>query len=45
VSLEQVLDEAEILVLGAPHHAYRGLDVGGRDVVDVWGAMGEGIRL
>jgi UDP-N-acetyl-D-mannosaminuronic acid dehydrogenase len=45
VPLEQVLDEAEILVLGAPHHAYRGLDVDGRDIVDVWGAMGEGIRL
>ena len=45
VPLEQVLDEAEILVLGAPHGAYRGLAVGGRDVVDVWGALGEGIRL
>jgi hypothetical protein len=32
-------------VLGAPHGAYRSLDVGGRDVVDVWGAMGDGIRL
>jgi UDP-N-acetyl-D-mannosaminuronic acid dehydrogenase len=45
VPLEQVLDEAEILVLGAPHGVYRGLAVGGRDVVDVWGALGEGIRL
>ena len=25
--------------------AYRGLSVGGKDVVDVWGAMGKGIRL
>ena len=25
--------------------AYRGLQVGGKDVVDVWGALGEGIRL
>ena len=24
---------------------YRGLEVGGKDVVDVWGALGEGIRL
>lgn len=45
VPLEQVLAEAEILVLGAPHRAYRGLDVGGRDVVDVWGITGHGIRL
>jgi len=45
VPLEQVLDQAEILVLGAPHRAYRSLDVGGRDVVDVWGVTGQGIRL
>ena len=25
--------------------AYRALEVGGKDVVDVWGALGEGIRL
>lgn len=43
--LEDVLARSEILVLGAPHRAYRGLVVGGRDVVDVWGAMGDGIRL
>lgn len=45
VSLERVMDEAEILVLGAPHKRYRHLEVGGRDVVDVWGVTGQGIRL
>ncbi len=45
VTLDCVLDESDILVLGAPHRAYRGLEVGGKDVVDVWGVMGEGIRL
>ena len=44
-TLDCVLEESEILVLGVPHKAYRELDVGGRDVVDVWGAMGHGIRL
>src|SRR5512141_867679 len=44
VPLEQVLAESEILVLGAPHKVYRGLQVGGKDVVDVWGAMGDGIQ-
>jgi UDP-N-acetyl-D-mannosaminuronic acid dehydrogenase len=43
--LDQVLAESEVLILGVPHRAYRGLEVGGRDVVDIWGAMGEGIRL
>jgi len=45
VPLETVLAEADVLILGVPHRAYRGLEVGGRDVVDIWGAMGEGIRL
>jgi len=45
VPLETVLADSDILVLGVPHRAYRGLAVGGRDVVDIWGAMGEGIRL
>ena len=43
--LADVMAGSEILILGAPHVAYRSLDVGGRDVVDVWGAMGGGIRL
>lgn len=45
VTLDCVLGESDILVLGAPHKAYRELHIGGRDVVDVWGALGEGIRL
>jgi UDP-N-acetyl-D-mannosaminuronic acid dehydrogenase len=45
VPLETVLAESEILVLAAPHRQYRGLQVGGKDVVDVWGALGEGIQL
>ena len=45
VPLDEVLEKSDILVLGAPHAAYRQLEVGGRDVVDVWGAMGGGIRL
>jgi UDP-N-acetyl-D-mannosaminuronic acid dehydrogenase len=45
VPLDRVLDEAEIVILGVPHRAYRSLEIGGKDVVDVWGALGEGIRL
>ena len=43
--LDEVISRSAILVLGAPHRAYRGLVIGGKDVVDVWGALGEGIRL
>jgi UDP-N-acetyl-D-mannosaminuronic acid dehydrogenase len=45
VTLDCVLKESDILILGAPHKPYRGLEVGGKDVVDVWGALGQGIRL
>ena len=45
VPLEQVVANSDIIILGVPHQAYRGLELGGRDVVDIWGALGEGIRL
>ena len=44
-TLDCVLRESDILVLGAPHRAYRNLEIGGKDVVDVWGVLGQGIRL
>jgi UDP-N-acetyl-D-mannosaminuronic acid dehydrogenase len=41
VPLEQVLREAQVLVVGAPHAAYRGLvPPAGAHVVDVWGCLG-----
>ena len=36
VSLDCVLKESDVLILGAPHKPYRNLAVGGKDVVDVW---------
>jgi UDP-N-acetyl-D-mannosaminuronic acid dehydrogenase len=44
-TLDCVIEESEILILGAPHREYRGLAIGGKDVVDIWGALGQGIRL
>jgi UDP-N-acetyl-D-mannosaminuronic acid dehydrogenase len=44
-TLECVVEESDILVLGVPHKAYRSLEVGRKDVVDVWGALGAGIQL
>jgi len=43
-SLEKVLRDADVLVIAAPHRAYKKLDLAGRDVVDVWGITGP-IRL
>jgi UDP-N-acetyl-D-mannosaminuronic acid dehydrogenase len=44
VPFEQVIAEAEILVLGVPHRAYREAKLGDRELIDIWGALG-GIRL
>jgi UDP-N-acetyl-D-mannosaminuronic acid dehydrogenase len=45
VSLDEVLEQSDTLVIGAPHRAYRSLDLSGREVVDIWNATGAGIRL
>jgi len=45
IPVEDVLRQSDVLVLGAPHQAYRNLEVGGKDVIDVWGAMAGGIQL
>ena len=42
--LESVMRESDVIVVGAPHRAYRGLELDGREVVDVWGITGP-IRL
>jgi UDP-N-acetyl-D-mannosaminuronic acid dehydrogenase len=44
VPLDRVLQESDVLVIAAPHHAYRQLDVKEREVVDIWGITGP-IRL
>jgi len=43
--LDDVVSKSDVLVLGAPHAQYRGMHIGGKDVVDVWGALAGGIRL
>jgi hypothetical protein len=32
-------------VIGAPHRVYRELELADREVVDVWNALGRGIRI
>ncbi len=44
VSLDEVLKSSDVLVIGAPHRDYRGLELDGREVVDIWGITGP-IRL
>jgi UDP-N-acetyl-D-mannosaminuronic acid dehydrogenase len=43
--LEQVMDASDIIVIGAPHRVYRGLDIPTDALVDVWGITDAGIVL
>lgn len=45
VPLERVMEESEILIVAAPHKTYRKLDLGNRDVVDIWGITPQGVRI
>src|SRR2546430_7328707 len=42
--LDKVLQDSDAIVIGAPHRAYRGLELDDREVVDIWGITGP-IRL
>jgi UDP-N-acetyl-D-mannosaminuronic acid dehydrogenase len=44
VSLERVLDEADILIIATPHAEYRNLTTD-KPVADVWNLLGNGVRV
>ena len=37
----ELVERADVIFVGAPHRAYRGLDFGGKPVVDIWNSMPE----
>jgi len=37
--LDEVITRSDVLILCAPHSAYRDLDFAGKPVVDVWGYL------
>ena len=42
--LDEVVDRADVLVIGAPHEAYRELRTE-KPVVDIWGLRGAGTAV
>lgn len=42
VSAERLIDESDIVILGAPHGDYRSLDYKDKVVVDIWNLRGQG---
>jgi UDP-N-acetyl-D-mannosaminuronic acid dehydrogenase len=45
VPVDEVLDKSDVIIVAAPHRAYGELEFNGREVVDVWGVTGRGIRV
>ncbi len=43
--LQEVVKAADVLIIAAPHKAYKQLDRNSHEVVDIWGWLGDGIRL
>ena len=43
-SLDKVLAEADVLIIGAPHRQYRDLEVD-VPIVDIWNLLGQGTRV
>ncbi|HVH44651.1 MAG TPA: nucleotide sugar dehydrogenase [Labilithrix sp.] len=40
VPLETVIEKSDVLLVGVPHRAYKGLDLRGKPVIDVWNFVG-----
>lgn len=45
VPLEEVVREADVIIVAAPHKLYRDVALDGREVIDIWNLRGDGIRL
>lgn len=43
--LEKVLTESDLLILCAPHSAYKKLDLRGKPVIDIWNFFGQGTTI
>ena len=39
IPLEEVIDRSDLLILCAPHNAYKGIDTKGKQLIDIWGFM------
>jgi UDP-N-acetyl-D-mannosaminuronic acid dehydrogenase len=44
VSQDRILTESDILIIGAPHNAYKNL-VTSKPIIDIWNLLGNGNRV
>ena len=45
VSKEELIKKSDIIILGAPHSAYKNLNLGKKYVVDIWNFFGKGSNV
>jgi UDP-N-acetyl-D-mannosaminuronic acid dehydrogenase len=45
IHIDKVLQQADVLIIGAPHARYADIEFGDRTLVDIWGLTGRGIAL
>ena len=43
--VEEVIARSDLLILCQPHTMWRGLDLGGKPLIDIWGAMKPDVGL
>jgi UDP-N-acetyl-D-mannosaminuronic acid dehydrogenase len=41
---DEVISRSDLLVIGAPHPEYRGLETG-KPVADIWNILGQGVGV
>jgi len=44
VSLEEIVNESDLLIIGSPHHEYKNLEIS-VPVVDLWNLRGNGVKV
>lgn len=45
LTVEQVIEKSDLLILCVPHKAYKDLHLSGKTVVDIWNFFGKGARI
>ena len=45
LSLDEVIDKSDLLILCAPHKIYKGLDCQSKPIIDIWGFLENGLEL
>jgi UDP-N-acetyl-D-mannosaminuronic acid dehydrogenase len=45
VSAAELVKQSDVIMLGVPHSAYKGLDLKGKETVDIWNQWGKGSHV